>query len=434
MMVRLYFRIYLAVLGSLALFAVLAAIGWKLFADFDRFSPDSQLYQAVAERMLPPSEAPSEEQLKAIQKWQSLSGYNIALFANDGKLIADTSNGILKVESEDRGWNRASRWRKMQGVYAMTLQDGRELVVARPVGERSFFRRFGLLIGLLAIAIAVGISAYPVVRRLTRRLEKLHVSVAALGSGDLSARVAVEGKDEIARLAETFNRSADRIQTLVVANRSLLANASHELRSPLARLRMGIEALPDTATEKSRNELNRNIRELDQLIEEILLTSRLDAQNDKPVDHEPIDLVALVAEECAQCNADLTITTDALPMISGDPRLMVRLFRNLLENAERYGKGMPVEVTIHPPGNNAVVVDICDRGPGIPADESERIFEPFYRARGAGERSGGVGLGLALVRQIAERHGATVRVLARDGGGSCFRVRLPTVSTPAVEP
>jgi signal transduction histidine kinase len=424
-MVRLYFRIYLAVLASLALFAVLAGITWKLLADFDRFSPDKALYQAVAEQLIPPVDAATDDQQKAIAKWRELSGLDLALFARDGSIIADASDGMLVFPDEVRGRRSGSNWRNHRRAHVLTMQDGRTLVAAWPHGDHGPYRRFGWLLALLGIALAVAIAAYPVVRRLTRRLETLQTSVAALGSGDLAARVPVEGKDEIARLAETFNRSADRIQSLVVANRSLLANASHELRSPLARLRMGIESLPVQTSDASRNELNRNIRELDELIEEILLASRLDARVDKPAPFETIDLVALVAEECAQANADLSIADGALPMVSGDPRLLVRLFRNLLENGERYGNGIPVAVSIGTPQNGSVAVDVCDRGPGVPEAERARIFEPFYRASGAREGSGGVGLGLALVRQIAERHGARVVVLPREGGGSCFRVTLP---------
>ncbi len=427
-MARLYFRIYLAVLGSLALFAVLAGITWKLLADFDRFSPDNALYQAVAERLIPPVEASQETQRQALVKWRTLSGFDLILFAKDGGTIADASDGMLRLPEDERRWKSSGNWRSHRWGHVLHLQDGRTLMAAWPHGERAPYRRFGWLFALIGIALAVGISAYPVVRRLTRRLETLQTSVAALGSGDLAARVPVEGKDEIARLAETFNRSADRIQSLVVANQSLLANASHELRSPLARLRMGIESLPAHTSDASRNELNRNIRELDQLIEEILLASRLDSQEGKTLVLESIDLVALVAEECAQSNADLSIADKALPMVLGDPRLLVRLFRNLVENAQRYGHGLPVEVFIRQPADGFVAVDVCDRGPGVPEAEHERIFEPFYRVTGARERSGGVGLGLALVRQIAGLHQATVKVQAREGGGSCFTVRLPVLN------
>jgi signal transduction histidine kinase len=264
------------------------------------------------------------------------------------------------------------------------------------------------------------VGAYPVVRRTTRRLERLQTSVEALGAGDLAARVKVEGRDEVAALASSFNRSAERIERLVGAHKSLLANASHELRSPLARIRMAVEMLKPDARPELRAELERDIAELDALVDEILLASRLDAGPALDA-REPVDLLALAAEECARLDAVL----DGEPVtVPGDPRLLRRLIRNLLENARRYGAGSAIEVGVRRVGDRAEL-GVCDRGPGVPEPERERIFEPFYRPAGAREREGGVGLGLALVRQIARRHGGEASCRARDGGGSCFTVLLP---------
>lgn len=115
---------------------------------------------------------------------------------------------------------------------------------------------------------------------------------------------------------------------------------------------------------------------------------------------------------------------DGAPVaVRGDPRLLRRLLRNLLENARRYGADTPIEVTLAGEAGPAVL-RVCDRGPGVPATERERIFEPFYRPAGTREPEGGVGLGLALVRQIARKHGGDARCTPRDGGGSCFEVTL----------
>jgi signal transduction histidine kinase len=111
--------------------------------------------------------------------------------------------------------------------------------------------------------------------------------------------------------------------------------------------------------------------------------------------------------------------------VRGDPRLLRRMIRNLLENARRYGVDAPIEVIVGRAPGDGTELRICDRGPGVGEAERERIFEPFYRLAGARERGGGVGLGLALVRQIARRHGGDAKCLARDGGGSCFAVLLP---------
>jgi signal transduction histidine kinase len=430
-MARLYLRIYLAVLGSLVLFALLAAIAWRLTAEGDRFWPRQQVIRAIAEQLAPAPRLPPEEQRAILERWRESSGFDFALFGPDGRLIADASDGVFRRPHGTVGPHggpppHAGHWRMRRWAESVPLPDGRTVVIARPPPERSEVRRFGPFAALLGIALAVGIAAYPVVRRLTRRLETLQLSVAALGQGDLAARVKVEGKDEVARLAETFNGTAERIQALVTANRSLLANASHELRSPLARLRIGIEGLQNAPPSAAKvEELSRNIRELDQLIEEILLASRLDGAGTGAFQQERVDLVALIAEECAAADATLDMRTAALPHVEGDPRLLKRLFRNLIENAHRHGGGGAAEVSIDGPEGGFAAIDVADRGPGVPAGERERIFEPFYRAKGASESSGGVGLGLALVRQIAERHGGTVVCLPRQGGGAIFRARLP---------
>ena len=261
---------------------------------------------------------------------------------------------------------------------------------------------------LALVAAVAGLAAYPVVRHLTRRLEGLRRGVEAWGAGALDRRVAVEGKDEVAAVAATFNQAADRIERLVEAHRSLLANASHELRSPLARLRIAIDLYELSASEERKREIVRNLGELDGLVEEILLASRLD-HNDRLDPVEAVDLLALTAEEGARNG----VAVNGQPAtVLGDPRLLTRLVRNLMQNALRHG-APPVTAELKS-ANGTVELRIRDHGPGIPAGESERVFEPFYRPSGRGETAGGWGLGLSLVRQIARHHKASVRI--RDAG------------------
>ncbi len=158
----------------------------------------------------------------------------------------------------------------------MPLPDGRWFVARVGSHHRNPLLMLVLFLGV--VALAVGVSAYPVARGLTRRLERLQAGVETLGAGDLAARVEVEGRDEVARLAESFNRAAARIEELVGAHRMLLANASHELRTPLSRIRLGLDLLERAAgPETLKAELRADIAELDRLIDEILLASRLDA-------------------------------------------------------------------------------------------------------------------------------------------------------------
>jgi two-component system, OmpR family, sensor kinase len=275
------------------------------------------------------------------------------------------------------------------------------------------------------ISLAVGLGSYPVVRRLTQRLEGLQRGVERWGAGNLRSRVQVQGEDEVGFLAQRFNEAADRIEALVQSHKSLLANASHELRSPLARIRMGLELMEQAPSAALKAELARNIKELDALIDEILLSSRLDAAQHSPGltvgSVEEVDMIGLVAEECARLNVPLDCQAQSL-QVQGVPRLLHRMVRNLLENAQRYGRD-DVQVMLRRATvgmQPAVEIQVSDRGPGVPEAERERIFEPFYRSSHASERDGGVGLGLALVKSIAQSHGGSVACQGREGGGARF--------------
>jgi len=181
---------------------------------------------------------------------------------------------------------------------------------------------------------------------------------------------------------------------------------------------------------RTRSEILRNMTELDQLIDEILLASRLDAQEADLGTIEPVDLVGLCAEECARTGARLDVPEGLHTLeVPGVAKLLRRMVRNLLENARRYGASTAEQddaVVLSLLTEAAhVVLRVQDRGPGVPPAYLDRIFEPFFRLPGASERVGGVGLGLALVKSIAQRHSGQVTCQARPGGGASFVVTLP---------
>ncbi|VTU13030.1 Sensor protein RstB [Variovorax sp. SRS16] len=351
--------------------------------------------------------------------------------------LAPVPRDVVVLDDKDRpiGSGKALRVPGQGLEFDVTLGDGRSITLQvaprdRPPGGSPgmapWRTPFGLgwMVALVGVAVALGV--YPIVRRITKRLEALQRGVQRWGEGDLSVRVAEDGQDEVADLSGRFNAAAARIEQLVRSHKSLLANASHELRSPLTRIRMGLELMGERPSAGARDEISRNIGELDQLIDEILLASRLDAKEADMGTVETVDLTGLAAEECARADAELEVAentdSDALT-VRGVPRLLRRAIRNLLENARRYGAGQTsVEL-----GSRAGLAEIRvnDRGPGVPAALRERIFEPFYRLPGASERNGGVGLGLALVKSIAERHGGSVRCQDRPGGGASFVITLP---------
>ena len=220
---------------------------------------------------------------------------------------------IIRSESGDvLGQTRTRPTRDpLQGTeFQVPMSDGSTVVVQFPPRPRSpgealsrpWWGRgpggFLWILGIMALAVAIG--SYPIIRRLTQRLDDLRQGVERWGEGDLSTRIKESGSDELAFLAERFNHAAERVETLLESHKSLLANASHELRSPLARIRMGLELMEPQTSPAFQDEIRRNIAELDQLIDEILLASRLDAKETDIGTVESVDLTGLAAEECAR--------------------------------------------------------------------------------------------------------------------------------------
>ena len=263
-------------------------------------------------------------QQQAIDRLAQRLDADLALYGRGNEPLAAAGRPL---PAPSRG-SRTGGWLRTPAGPAVSipLPDGRWLVARLPLRRRPSAGVLAAFLGVIALVVALG--AHPVVRRLTGRLERLQRGVESLGAGDLRARVKVEGRDEVARLAESFNQAAARIESLVDAHKMLLAHASHELRTPLTRIRLGLEFVQ--ATPERKLELERNIAELDQLVDEILLTSRLDATEQLDV-REEIDLAALTAEECARYD-DCCVEGKPV-MVSGDPMLMRRMIRNLVENA-----------------------------------------------------------------------------------------------------
>ena len=454
----LYLRIYLTVLLALGLFALVS--GWLVQRHFEH---ERQMFVASApqrvvawaellQQALPGADAPADEQAAALRDWSARLRLPLALDDASGRRIGAADSWLAREAGAGPG--------PPQRGQPVRLDDGRMLWIMRPIplraagtgraamdapmhradGRGSGKARggpgdvglwppwlpsggIGLAVLLLLLFAAVAAGAWPVVRRLTRRLEALKQGVEAFGAGALHQRVAEDGRDEVAALGASFNRAAARIEALLQSHRSLLANASHELRSPLARLKMAVamvDEAPSAQREKLRAEIHANIAELDTLVEEVLLASRLEAGAPLPR-NDQVDLLALAAEEGARVQA----VVDGQPLqVAGDERLLRRALRNLLENAQRYGGGA-VELSVQRDAAGRAELRVCDRGPGVPEAYRERVFEAFFRLPGHAEREGGVGLGLALVRQIALAHGGSVTCEPRPGGGSCFRLVLP---------
>ena len=394
---RLYLRLWLAVVGGMAVLTLAVGWAWRIAAEQN------------AQPMAPPAR---EVVLRDSDGHTLVAGLATRVPGPPGEgleLRIDSADGatysLQLAPRADRG-NHPGPSRRPEAAFWMRPPFG-----------------FFWMLGLVGLAVALGV--FPIIRRLLQRLETLQRSVQRFGEGDLSVRVPEQGQDEVADLARQFNAAAARIEALVKTHKSLLANASHELRSPLTRIRMGLELMGGQQPSPAfREEILRNIAELDQLVDEILLSSRLDAREADVGTVELVDLIGLAAEECARVDADLDAGAGPLEL-PGVAKLLRRALRNLLENARRYSQGQ-ITVALRRSGGMAEV-RVSDCGPGVPPDQRERIFEPFYRLPGASERAGGVGLGLALVRSIALRHNGSVRCEERPDGarGACFVLVLP---------
>jgi two-component system, OmpR family, sensor histidine kinase RstB len=421
---RLYLQIYLTIVVILVIATVAVGLMSRFAFDAERFDDMMTVARELAVKALPPPEAPPARQQEAVERLHDMLRIDLALYAPDGVLLAAAGRRLPPPDSDAA---LPIRLRGPHGAWILPLSDGRILVTGLWRGPW----RPGpwVLVALLAVAFAVAIGAWPLVRRLTRRLERLKTGVEQLGEGDLGARVKIEGKDEIAALARSFNHSAGRIEELVNSHKMLLANASHELRTPLTRINMALAMSDTAANPRQREQIKADIAELDQLIEEILLASRLDAVRSTER-FEEIDLLALVAEEAARDGIGVEGTS---VLVHGERALLRRMVRNLIDNARYHGGDIAPQVTVNRLPGHGAQIEVRDHGPGIPEGERGRIFEPFYRLAGSAETGRGSGLGLALVRQIARHHGGEVQCRAAAGGGSVFSIVIPaTESAPKV--
>jgi signal transduction histidine kinase len=426
MMRRLYLQLYLALAVVTIVSIVAAALGARVASERrDELPLFVRGAAQILADSLPSAEGPLLE--RELTHAGERIGADLAIWDSSGRLMARAGDSVPATlpRVERSGWFHV---RGGHGV-AVRLPDGRMLAA---VSRESHGGGLGFLLGVVLFAGAMAAGCYPIARRITRRLETLQRAAQQWGAGDLDTRVPVMGKDEVAQLGATFNTAAERVSNLVQQQRRMLASASHELRSPLARLRMAIELLAETpgaeARARSVDEARRDIEELDALIEDLLLAARADAGM-PPAVREPVPLFDVVCDEAKRAGA--TVAGRAITAY-GDKRMLHRLMRNLFDNAQKHGGGSEVHASLTAASGRAIIV-VEDRGPGVPEAEREKIFEPFYRPGGHSEGAdSGVGLGLALVRQIAHHHGGRAWCEPRDGGGSRFIVELPV--SPATMP
>ncbi len=416
---RLSLRIWLAVVVGMAVLTLAVGWAWRV---------------AVEENSLNQPTAPGREMVLRGPDGQAVvRGYALREPGPPGEGInfrIQTDTG----EKYHHGAGPQAPARRPSGRAPRRAPGPRHAAARRPSGggpDRTvaFWLRppFGFvwMLGIMGVAVALGV--YPIIRRL----------LLAAGSPaaqreevwrrrPVGARARHRARTKWPTWPGSSTPSAERIETLVKSHKSLLANASHELRSPLTRIRMGLELMGgQTPSPTFRAEILRNIAELDQLVDEILLASRLDAArgrcghrgrrgSDRPGRRRMRPRGRRPGRER---RAPKGWKCAASPSCCAAP------FATCWKTRAATATG---EITVQVLRSGTLAeVRVCDRGPGVPLDQRERIFEPFYRLPGASERSGGVGLGLALVRSIAGRHNGSVHCEDHAGGGACFVLRLP---------
>jgi len=330
--------------------------------------------------------------------------------------------------------------------------EGKRLVVVgalhRPPRAVDLLEPRALWLRLAILALVVGALSFWLARYLSAPVGSLRRATQRLSAGDLSARVGrpVDRRsDEIGGLARDFDEMAERLESLLGSQRRLLRDVSHELRSPLARLRVALELARDRAGKAAGDPLDRIDREagrLDTLIGQLLLLERLET-GEPETEVINFDLTALLSEvvddasfEAAPAGREVRLGSyPPCPMLGhpyppcpmlGHPSLMRSAFDNVIRNAIRHTpEGSEVEIELQVEGNNASV-SIRDHGEGVPDGHLETLFEPFARVAGARERTtGGAGLGLAITRRAVEIHGGTVTASNHSDGGLEVVIHLP---------
>ncbi|SDS59460.1 HAMP domain-containing sensor histidine kinase [Pseudomonas oryzae] len=362
---------------------------------------------------------------------------DVQVLDETGQLVVPGTFPPRAAAFEARRGERRLPWRRLTEDYTSERSGQTYLFIYRiPHGELAEWHRDSLLWPLSALAIALlvlTLSSILLTLSITRPLNRLRSAVHDLGQTAYQqnslARLASR-RDELGTLARDFNRMGSRLQDLISSQRQLLRDVSHELRSPLARLRVAL-ALAERADAAERTRLwPRLVQECDRLealISEILVLARVDAESSKP---QPVDLPALLGklrEDARLLAPQQEIRLELAPglQLSGWPELVERALDNLLRNALRFNPpGQPLQVSARRDGER-VLLEVRDHGPGVAAEHLAQLGEPFFRA--PGQASPGHGLGLAIARRAAQRHGGQLVLANHPDGGFVARLELPSV-------
>ncbi|OIR03331.1 osmolarity sensor protein EnvZ [mine drainage metagenome] len=319
---------------------------------------------------------------------------------------------------------KVTRLEKKTWFWVDISSGGKQIRIGFPEDILGMQMVVALLLVMVATIILTMITAIILARRVTRPLELMAEAARDIGLGNSPTSLPETGADELAGLARTFNQMSLQVQSLLANRTTLLAGISHDLRTPLARMRIALEMLPENVDPKIVDRLTNDVEEMNRMIGEFLTFSR---GLEKEATQE-IDLQVLLRElsDNAAIEGGVVELRSRRPCIRPvGPLALRRILGNLISNAVRYGAGQPVEIECEC-GDGESVIRILDRGPGIPSAEVENVFRPFYRLESSrSTATGGSGLGLAIAQQLANTNGWRIALMPRPGGGTEACLTIP---------
>lgn len=283
-----------------------------------------------------------------------------------------------------------------------------------------------LLFLFLLVILGVVLSTQRILQGLLRPLRVLNEGVVRLGEGDLGVTVPRTTNDEFASLTDAFNLMAGRVREMIGARDQLLVDVSHELRSPLTRMKVALELMPANA---QRAQLSSDVTEMERMITGLLELERLRSGHGvNPTRQDIVPILRAAVASFADRPPGVEFNTDSADIvIDVDAEQLRTVMRNLLENAVKYSlpDSRAIRVTAEKRAAGAVV-SVADDGAGIPSEDRERVFEPFFRVdRSRSKESGGYGLGLSICRRVMEAHGGRIAVESANGRGTSFVLSFP---------
>jgi signal transduction histidine kinase len=367
---------------------------------------------------------------------------HVSAYRWDGTLIGSNARAPLPpLGDTERARVRNADSVLVQSYGQPLMRNGRPLgyvVLQGGAGQGVSFGRLALV--LLGVLLVAGFAGLPAARALTAPLEKLTRTVRALGAGDLAVRSGIRRKDEVGELAFAFDEMAEHLERLVRSEKELLANISHELRTPISRLRLALEVAeldPASLDAAQLQAMATDLAELEQLIEDVIITARLDASARAPAGLPPLKRAPVDPEELLREATTRFLTahprrqlvcevSSPLPRVEADAVLLRRVIDNLLDNARKYSDEHEAVRLLAVSEGNTLRIEVRDRGIGMHQADIQKLFTPFFRTdRSRARGTGGVGLGLALARRIVEAHGGQMAVESMEGLGTVVRLRLP---------